>query len=305
MNKSRLYAGIALLLLLLAIAIFFIVRSINLSGKNEGLNTSLDSLNTVKFDLLDQLDSLETEFAVTVATSDSLGGALSDAQSAMARQSEEIKRIKRQSALTADQLKAEIAQLRNFKAQMEGAMEELRAENEKLKEENTYLSGELVKADSTNKQLTAKTGVLESANKALQEEMNKLRAKSVKATGFRVDVGKRNDKPTMSSRRTRNIGVSFDLIDVPEQYHGVHTLYLVITNEAGVPVKSANPIRTTIRVNDATAEIEAQVAKEVNLENTQRLVFNYSPSDKLSAGTYQAAIYTDFGLLGTVSFKLT
>lgn len=305
MNKSRLYGLLAALLLLLLVSVFFIVRSSKLSGENKGMTVELDSLNSVKFDLLDEIDSLRTEYAVTVAKSDSLAGSLSSAESTMAQQSEELRRIKRQSAANSDQLKKEIVQLRNLKAQMEGVIDDLRAQNEKLKEENTFLSGELDKAQVVNQDLSNRAGQLEEANKSLQEEMNKLRAKSVKATGFRVDVGKRNDKPTTSSKRVRNVGISFDLLDVPQEYQGVHTLYLVITDQQGIPVKAANPIRTTIRVGEETAEIEAQQAKEVNIGPTQRLVFNYSPPDRLKGGTYQAAIYTDFGLLGTVSFRLT
>lgn len=293
-----------LLALALAFGVFFCSKSSRLTTANEGLTAEVDSLNSVKYDLLDDIDSLQTEYQVVIASNDSVGSALSEAKNTIASQKEELKRIKR-SAAEADILRREITQLRNLKAQLEGMMDELRAQNQQLIEQNTQLTADLQKSQESNQQLTSRAGELESANKSLQEEMDKLRAKSVKATSLRVDVGKRNDKLTTSSRRARNITVSFDLIDVPQQYHGMHTLYLVITNEQGVPVKAANPIRTTIRVDDSSAEIEAQVAKDVVLEQTQRLVFNYAVPDRLERGTYRASIYTSFGLLGSVSFRLT
>ncbi|MCY7328045.1 MAG: hypothetical protein LH618_05825, partial [Saprospiraceae bacterium] len=52
-------------------------------------------------------------------------------------------------------------------------------------------------------------------------------------------------------------------------------------------------------------DITAQQIKTVVLTEVQRLSFSYKFDDRLKSGAYVVAIYSDQGLLGAASFRLS
>jgi len=306
MNNKRSSLILAILLGLAVIGIIWLgTKSSRLSSENENFEVQVDSLSDLKFDLLDNIDSLQTAYQLIIARNDSLGVSLEDALQNIATQNEELKEIRRKSANDKKGLLREINQLRALKAQLEGNIGELIAENESLRQENSALTEQVQSTTQQNEALAAKSNQLEAANMTLQSDLSQLRAASVKASGFLIDVQTRSEKTTTKSGRVRNLGISFDIINVPKEHQGAHTLYISITDAAGRPIASDNPIRKRIEANGRVAEIIAQESREVSLEESQRLIFNCPIGEKLKKGTYQVSIYSDLGLLGSSNVKLT
>ncbi len=306
MNNNRTVVILATLLLLSLIGLgWFWMKSSRLQGENTGYEATADSLSTLKYDLLDNIDSLQTAYQLIIAKNDSLNVSLEDALQNVANQNEQLKSIRRQSSNSQKGLLQEINQLRALKAELEGNIGRLVEENESLREENSMLAEQVETTEKRNQELSAKSSQLESANLTLQSDLSQLRAASVRASGFLVDLQTRSSKTTSKSGRVRNLSINFDIVNVPQEHQGTHTLYLVITDASGNPIASDNPIRKRIEANGRVAEIIAQQSKEVSLEESQRLNFNYPVSEKLKRGTYQVSIYSDLGLLGSSNVKLT
>lgn len=301
--NSRAYSIVATVLFLLAlIAIIFMwTRNNNLKESNEAYISEVDSLTEVKYGLLNDLDSLQLAFEGLSIRADSLSGSLTEAKDAIDR----LERIRRQSASDLRSLREEINQLRAVKADLSATVAQLQEENEQLLAQNDSLSQELQTSQTRNQQLVSQTQNLEEANQQLLDEMNTLKAESVKASGFRIDIEKENGKPTLHGRRADVIEVGFDMTSVPREYQGLTTIYLVITDSNGTPIESLNPVRTRITVRGEVAEFEAQQAKEINLTEAQRLEFKHEIQERrLEPGYYRAAIYSDMGFLGSSGFQI-
>ncbi len=302
-NRSRLLSIVASVLFLLTLValIFFINRNSKLQQENANYISEVDALTQEKYELLTDLDSLRGAYEDLSFVRDSLDQSLGQADSTI----EVLNRIRRQNASSLSSLRQEVNQLRGLRNQMEATVAELEAENEALIARNDSLTQELQVSTQRNRQLATQTANLEEANEALLEETNRLKAASVRASGFTVDVQQRNGRPTTSGRRADKIIVNFDMTGVPPNYQGLHTLYLIISDATGVPIESRNPVRTRINVNGEIAEFEAQLAKEVSLADSQRLTFNHEVQERrLDPGYYRVAIYSDMGFLGSAGFQL-
>ena len=140
--------------------------------------------------------------------------------------------------------------------------------------------------------------------KQLEEQIRRTQSAKFRASSFKVELVKRNDKLTSKARRARDISVSFDLAEVAESFHGPNKLYLVITDENGKAIESDTPTKVTIAAPSQNVDIIAQQTKSVVLQETQRFSFNYKLEERLKSGNYVAAIYCDKGLLGAASFRL-
>ncbi len=79
---------------------------------------------------------------------------------------------------------------------------------------------------------------------------------------------------------------------------------MVITDDRGTPIPTANPTKATVYAPTGPVEIQAQQVKEVALGPTQRMQFHHKFDEKMKAGNYVVAVYCDKGLLGASSFKL-
>jgi peptidoglycan hydrolase CwlO-like protein len=305
MNRSRSLVILLLLLFLLTAAggIYFFAQNTSLSQTNKALQVERDSLIDLKYDLLESIDTLQVAIAQASTDNESLKGALSSMQKDLAAREDEIKKLKRQTA-DLSTLRKEVVQLREYKAQMEGMMNQLAAENQNLRDENDRLSQQLMAVESANMELASRSADLVAKKQEIQDEMERMQVQGVRATGFRIDVLDRSDNPTARANRVRAINVSFDLIDVPEGFRGMQTVYLVLSNANGIPLKSNNPIRTRIDAGGTVTEIEAQVAREIYISRTQRLSLPFEIVDKINSGAYRATVYTGKGWLGSASFQL-
>lgn len=301
----RTYGIVMTILFILALAGFLITYF----GKNKVIaetSSERDELLIERTNLERDLDSLQNVLQLASAENDSLEGSLSELQSLIEEKNALVSRLRAQSANTAKGLQNEINQLRQLRGELEGAIGQLQEENTTLRTENQRLTAENEQLTTERGQLTSQVEDLNKFNQTLQDQVAKLTRAGIKASAFRVDVETRSDKLTAKARRTREIAITFDLVDLPEEYQGEHTLYLVLTdvNGALLPIEGTMTGANIPTPSGSALQIQAQQTKDVNLSRAQRLSFNYPVEEKLKSGTYVATVYADFGILGSSSFRL-
>ncbi|MFT4759778.1 MAG: chromosome segregation ATPase [Paraglaciecola sp.] len=302
-NKGLMILAVILALFLLGLGWYawsLTADKKELTSQNTALNTEMSELNMLKADLESEVDSLESAFADLAEENQLLEGSLADAEQEIKNQNVATRRARRDVKVAAEDnsgLRAQIEGLISAKSELQSQINSLQAENEALKLQNEELKGNLDNAQEENAALAA-------MNKTIQEEIGRLTLANFKAGAFRVEIKKGNTKATAKSRRARKLAVSFDLTNVPEKYQGVKTLYLVVTDDKGTPIKNSNPINAEVKVNGQAMNISAVKTKEVNIGQSQRLSFDQDLENKLRSGYYRVAVYTDIGLLGASSVRL-
>jgi len=255
----------------------------------------LDSLSQVKITLENNLDQLESSFTDLSAGKDSLAQQLTTATNIIAEKEIAIRDIRNQKIREETALRSQIQRLQTIKDRYETVIAVLYQKNAALSAENAYLRGT---ADSLSTQISE-------LGRQLEAQIRQTLSAQYKATAFRVELIRRNDKMTVRARRTRELKISFDLYNVPQSYQGNQQLYLAITDDKGLPVSSDNPIRAMIKTDKGNVEIIAQSARLQNIIADQRIGFNYKLDDRLQKGTYIVAVYSEKGLLGVASFRLS
>lgn len=295
-GNSRIYAIIVTLLLLASAAIGWVFwnKSQEYQKSLRQQEALVDSLTQVKMQLEQELDNLSQDYAALRTENESLQGQIAQSATIVEQKEIVIKQIKSDASREVKALEKQIEDLKKIRAEYETIITLLREENRQLREENQRLTEE-------NTQLQ---GRVEDIAKQLEEQIRKTQSAQFRATSFRVEVVRRADKLVTKARQARELLISFDLVDVPPVYQGPQKLYLVVTDDKGKPIPTTNPIQTTVYAPTGPVEIQAQQAKQVVLETTQRMSFSYQLEDRLKAGSYVVAIYCDKGLLGASSFRL-
>ena len=301
-NSRFFYITVSLLLLLsVGCSIFFWQKAQNLSIQNNRLAGETQSLELEKFMIERTLDSLTISYGNLRTENEDLRGREASTAALIAEKDAAIKKIKSRTRRDHESLRKEVEELRKIKIEYETIVSTLRSENEQLHAENHRLTGENTRLRDENTDLTGKVGNLA---QQLEDQIRKTQSARFKATSFRVEVERRNDKLTTRARKAREIFVSFDLVDVPQEYQGSQKLYLAITDDKGRPIACDNPVKTTVEAPTGPVSVIAQQVKAVSLNDTQRLSFTRKFDNRLKSGNYVVAIYCDKGLLGAASFRL-
>ena len=272
----------------------------DLTSKNTQLGNELQDVSGIKSKLEADLEALQAKYSSLAAENEALQGSVTDAQADIKRRKSAIYRLTQ----TTNEKDGEIASLRaqiegliSARTRLEQDISSLQSENAALKEENAKLTADLA---TTREEKAALTRL----NETMEKDIADLTLKNFKANGFTVDVLKKNGKPTRRKMFAKKVNVSFDLVNVPEKYQGVRKVYMVITDDQGVPIKKESPIRAKINVNGNEQDIIAVSEQSVEIQESQRLSFNHDLEEKLNPGYYRASIYTDIGLLGSASFLM-
>ena len=302
MNAKRGITILIIILLLLLAWFGYMAYKTNKSNKslhekNNALASEIADLEHLKDQLTLEVDSLRTAYEELATENETLLASRQEAEKKITQKEAIIRQLKKRASKNSANLKEQIETLLTDKAKLEQSIYDLREENDSLRALTGQLSAHLAASKSENKALAE-------LNATIQEELKKLTLANFKAGAFRVEVEKKKPKAPAKSRRARRIIVSFDLTDVNPKYQGVRPLYLVITDDKGIPVKTSNPIRAQVNVNGQVMDIQAVKVKEVNIEDSQRLSFVHNLETKLKRGYYRVAVYTDVGLLGAASFRL-
>lgn len=203
-----------------------------LEAENTELTGTVDDLEELRSDLLLEVDSLQQEFSLLADQNEELQGSLSEAQQTIAQQKATIRNVRAETSSEINSLRAQIQELMAIKGELQANITAVQAENDSLRTVTGILEADLGAARDENQTLA-------NLNKSIQEEVDRLTLANFKATAFQVDLEQKNEKVTTKARRVRTIRTSFDLTNVPPEYQGLQTLYLVITDDKGTPVAPA------------------------------------------------------------------
>jgi chromosome segregation ATPase len=300
-QKKGLIAAVVVLAILLIIAAIwgFNQKSQKQELKSEKveLEGTVEELEVLREDLINEVDSLQGEYSLLAETNGELQGDLAQAQETIAQKEAAIRNIKARNASEINSLRAEIKQLLALKDDLQGNIQNLQAENDSLRTAMGVLASDL---DASKEEIEQ----LNNIRQTIEEENDRLTLENFKASAFQVEFEKGNDKVTSKAKKARTVRTSFDLTEVPEEFQGMRTLYLTITDDKGSPIEASNPIQAKTVVNNQEMDIIAVKAKDVDITENQRLSFVYDLEDKLKPGYYRVAVYTDIGLLGSSSMRL-
>ena len=250
----------------------------------------LDSLLQVKSSLESRLDQLEADFSDLRVGNDSLAQDLVEVIDMVA----EKETIIQENVREENALRKQVQHLQTLNDRYETIIAVLNQKNAVLTAENERLRGT---TDSLSMQVSE-------LGKRLESQIRQTQSAQYKATSFRVELERRNDKLSVKARKIRELKISFDLNNVPLPYRGNQQLFLVITDDRGLPVESKNPIQETIKTEKGNVPIVAQATQFQNIIDNQRIVLNYGLEERLKKGTYVVSVYSDKGLLGVASFRL-
>jgi hypothetical protein len=302
-SNTRVYGIVVTVLLVLSAAIgwFFWQKSQAMLANQDRLESERLELQAQKQTLERSLDSLAVAYADLRTENENLVGQVNVTSIQIEAKDRELQALKSKSAETIDQLRDQVKELERIEIEYGTIVGVLRQENEMLKNENASLKAEAQTLRGEREELNTRVAEL---GKQLEEQIRKVQSATFKATSFRAEVQRRNEKLTTKARRARDLQVSFDLVDVPATYQGAQKLYLAITDHQGTPIISENPTSATVYAPSGPVGIIAQQVKPVVLETTQRLSFSYKFDERLRPGVYVVAIYCDKGLLGAHSFRL-
>jgi len=257
-------------------------------------------LTKVRDDLMAGNDELTAEVNRLTEEKASLEETIQQEKSRTARRNATIKKLKATNEVTINEkasLEQQISDLLAARKNLEAQVSSLNAENADLKQQLGIVQENLSAAQTKNADL-------QKLNNSMQSEIANLTLKNFKATAFQVDLERRRSKTTVKGRRAKKIKVAFDLADVPEKYHGVRPIYMVIQDANSKPIPMDNPIKASVNVNGQSTPIIAAEQTEQNIKDSQRVIFNHSFGKKLKKGFYRIIIYTDIGILGANTFQL-
>jgi hypothetical protein len=249
----------------------------------------------IKAGLESHLDQLQASFTDLSAENDTLAQRLAISTNIVAEKEAAIQEIKSQNVREETALRAQVQRLQTITDRYETVIAVLNRKNAALTAENAQLR-------STTDSLFMEISDL---GLKLEAQIRQTLSAQFKATAFRLEMERRNDKPTIRAKRTRELKVSFELNRVPFSYQGNQQLYLAITDDKGRPIASANPIQASIKTDKGSVAIIAQATQLQNIIDNQRIQLSYKLEDRLKRGTYIVSVYSDNGLLGVASFRLT
>jgi len=142
-------------------------------------------------------------------------------------------------------------------------------------------------------------------NQRMKEQVNNLALKDLRAGSFTVNMLQemRGDTVKIGSP-ARKMQISFDVNNVPANYQGERSIYLVVTNRRGEPVTGENPVKAKVPFSGMEVELMAMAARKMSLTDAQHIVMEQELKRKLPAGQYRAQVFSDLALLGMTDFVI-
>jgi hypothetical protein len=142
-----------------------------------------------------------------------------------------------------------------------------------------------------------------SVNQRMDEQVKNLALKDLRANAFSVRILREMGGDSLKTdSQSRKMQISFGVDDVPADYQGERSLYLVVTNRRGEPVTGENPVKAMVPFGGMEVELMAMAARKMSLGTTQRVVMEQELKRALPAGQYRAQVFSDLALLGMTDF---
>lgn len=310
-NKTGFKVAIAALALFLLAALggvyHFSNESDTYANKTVQLNSELTDLNEEKNGLEAEVSQLTATYEAETVKNTELETKIADAEKKVKGLKWRIAQIKKELATTKtsnEEMQQRIAELNTSKEELFAEIAALQTNNKDLTAAKESLGVELAAANDENTQLTATIEDLTSTNAKIQKRLFTLAPAGFQATGFQIQVAGRKDKLTSKARQARAIKVDFDLANIPADLQKEHEIYLVVTDGEGVPVKKIASTPMDVPTAEGGLKVEVADMEKIALAENQKLSMAFQPTDKMDAGLYNVALWSDAGYLGSAAFSL-
>ncbi|MEM1121567.1 MAG: hypothetical protein AAGJ18_14045 [Bacteroidota bacterium] len=277
------------------------------ANKTVQLTSELTALNDEKLGLEAEVSQLTETYEAETVKNTELEAKIADAEAKIKGLKGRIYRIKKELAdtkISNEEMQQRIAELNTAKEDLIAQIADLELNNQDLSTAKTFLSGELVNANEENTQLTAKIEDLTVQNEQMQNRLFTLAPAGFQATGFQVQVAGKREKLTAKAKQARAITVDFDLLNVPTDLQKEHEVYLVVTDGEGIPVKKIPSTLRNVPTADGDLKVEVADMETIALAENQKLSMAFQPTDKMDAGLYNVALWSNAGYLGSTAFSL-
>ncbi len=275
------------------------------STRAQDLGTQLDN---TRVQLEGELASLNTSYTDQIALNDTLSADLQvkiaeveDLQARIAVARKELKSSRAHSA----EIKSRLAQMEELKVALEQDIVSLREENQSLVAGNLDLNTELASYKDEVNTLSKQVLSLTTANEKLTSRLRTVAPAGFRADNFTVTSATRKDKLTTKGKKIDAITVTFDLNNIPEEYHGNRELYLVLTEFNGNTVQAVPGKEVNLKFGNEPVKVRAADVTQANLKSRQSMTMSFEPTDNLNPGTYNLMVYADNGYLGSTGFMVS
>ena len=275
--------------------------------KTVQLKSELSELNDEKLGLEANVSQLTANYDTETEKNTELEAKIVDAEEKIKGLKSRIYRIKKELSKTKvsnEEMQQRIAALNTSKEELFAEITALQTNNKDLTAAKESLDVELAVVNDENTQLTAQIEGLNAQNTKIQARLFTLAPAGFQATSFQIQVAGRKEKLTTKAKQARAIKVDFDLANIPTELQKEHEIYLVVTDGEGIPVKKI--ASTPMGVPTANGELKVKVAgmETIALNANQKISMAFQPTDKMDAGLYNVALWSNAGYLGATAFSL-
>ncbi|MBK9981877.1 MAG: hypothetical protein IPP15_05545 [Saprospiraceae bacterium] len=294
-----------LLIASIAFGVMFYNRHNESAHKAMDLSTQLDNTRT---QLQGELATLNNAYTGEIATNDTLSAELQKKVTEVADLQDRIAKAKkdlRSSLANNKEIQARLAQMEDLKVALEKDIATLRDENVALASSNHDLNTELTSTKDEVVNLNSKVMSLTSANSKLTNRLKVLAPAGFRADNFTVTSADKRDKLTTKGKKIEEITVKFDLNNIPEEYQGNRSIYLVLTQFNGNPVTVVPGKDVNLTFGEEAVNVHAADLENIDLKDRQSMTMSFEPTDNMTPGTYNLMVYSDNGYLGSTGFMVS
>jgi len=310
-NKTGFQVAIAVLFVFLLVAIGGIYHFSNESNthahKTVQLKSALSELNDERLGLEAEVSQLTTNYDLEIEKNTALEVKIVDAEEKIKGLKGRISKIKRalsKTKISNEEMQQRIAELNTSKEELFAEIATLQTNNKDLTVAKESLDVELAVVNDENTQLTAQVEDLNAQNTKIQARLFTLAPAGFQATRFQIQIADKKEKLTTKAKQARAIKVDFDLANIPTALQKEHEIYLVVTDGEGIPVKKIASTPMDVPTANGALKVEVAGVETIALNANQKISMAFQPTDKMDAGLYNVALWSNVGYLGSAAFSL-
>ncbi len=277
------------------------------ANKTTLLKSELTELNDEKLGLEAEVSQLTTTYEAETVKNTELEAKIVDAETKIKGLKGRILKIKKElseTKISNEEMQQRIAALNASKEELFAQIASLETDNKGLNADKESLDVELAAANDENTELVAQVEALTAKTTKMQQRLFTLAPAGFQATSFQIQVAGRKEKLTSKAKQARAIKVNFDLANIPTALQKEHEIYLVVTDGEGVPVSKIASTPMDVPTAEGDLKVEVADMETIALNENQNLSLAFQPTDKMDAGLYNVALWSNAGYLGSAAFSL-
>lgn len=282
-------------------------QSTAFANKTTLLKSELTELNEERLGLEAEVSQLTANYEAETIENTELEAKIVAAETKIKGLKNRIYKIKKElsdTKISNEEMQQRIADLNAAKEELFVQIANLETDNKGLNAAKESLDVELAATNDENTELMAQVEVLTAKTTRMQQRLFTLAPAGFQATGFQIQVAGRKEKLTSKAKQARAIKVDFNLANIPTTLQKEHEIYLVITDGEGIPVSKIASTPIDVPTAEGALKVEIADMKTIALNENQKLSMAFQPTDKMDAGLYNVALWSNAGYLGSAAFSL-